>query len=378
MYEVAYKFTEEVEFSKLLDVTFNVGLFGRLAPIAHVKPVKLKGNTIENISLGSIGRVNDLKLHKGDKIKVLYDIIPYLSFDDECEHNYDGEEITIPDECPECGELLEFTDSMDIAYCANKDCPCRIKGKILNYLSKMKIYGISYGIIDKLFTYDFVTCIEDLYSIEKNAKRIIGLDGFGSKSVKSWIESINNKRTVQDYVLLGSLGIEGISKKTFEKIMTEMTIDEMLDAVEENKISSFVKIPTIQEKTAQKLMDGIKENKKLIKFLEKELTIVQSKGMINKGKYSVCFTKIRDDDKEKYIISTGGIVSDSLTKNTTFLVVPSLDTESSKVARAKKYGVKIVPIDDLESTIANYLKELEFNSQEHELLEILNIIEKTR
>ena len=60
---------------------------------------------------------------------------------------------------------------------------------------------------------------------------------------------------------------------------------------------------------------------------------------------------------EKFIIDNGGIVSDSLTKNTTFLVVPSLDTESSKVSKAKKYGIQIVHIDDLESTLLKYLNK---------------------
>ena len=104
-------------------------------------------------------------------------------------------------------------------------------------------------------------------------------------------------------------------------------------------------------------MERINSNKKLIKFLEDELDIISTKGTSNEKSFSVCFTKIRDMDLEKFIIANGGIVSDSLTKNTTFLVVPSLDTESSKVTKAKKYGIQIVHIDDLESTILNYLNK---------------------
>ena len=235
--------------------------------------------------------------------------------------------------------------------------PCRIKGKILNYLNKMNIDGISYGIIDKLYEYDLVTSIKDLYKLEKKTKKIIDIEGFGTKSVLSWIDSINDKRTVQDYILLGSLGIEGVSKKTFEKIMVEMTIDELIDLVENNNISRLVSIPSIQDKTANKIIEGIKENKKLIDFLQDELTILSSKGG-NDKLYSVCFTKIRDEEKEKFIESTNGQVVDSLTKNTTFLVVPSLDIESSKVSKAKKYGIRVIQIDDLETAILTYLDNL--------------------
>ena len=356
-YEVAYKFTEESTFSELKDVTFNVGLFGRVAPVARVKPVKLKGNKITNISLGSIGRLRDLQLRKGDKVKVLYDIIPYLTFDMECEHNEKGELIEIPEVCPECGEPLKETESSDIIYCDNDKCPCRMKGKILNYLNKMMIDNISYGIIDKLYECGYVKNIKDIYSIEKNKKKISKIRGFGDKSVDTWIESINSKRNVKDYIMLGSLGIEGISTKTFQKIFDVMTLDDLLDIVDNNQISKLVTIKSIQEKTAMKIIEGINSNKKLIKFLEDELDIISTKGTSNEKSFSVCFTKIRDMDLEKFIIDNGGIVSDSLTKNTTFLVVPSLDTESSKVSKAKKYGIQIVHIDDLESTILNYLNK---------------------
>lgn len=355
-FEVAYKFTEEVSFSKLMDVAFNVGLFGRLAPVAKVKPVKLKGNTIENISLGSVGRFRNLHLRKGDIVKVLYDIIPYLSFDDECTHNYDGIEFEVPEFCPECGNRLNSTDSGDILFCDNPKCPCRIKGKILNYLDKMDIENISYGVINRLYDEGYVKSIKDLYKLEKYKKEIAHMDGFGTKIVQLWLDSIEEQRTVPDYILMGSLGIEGISKKSFAKILSIYNIEELITIVEGNSISQLIKIPGVKEKTAQKIIEGVRENKKLITFLTEELNVIETKGVSNKARFSVCFTKIRDASKEKFIRECGGEVVDSISKSTTFLVVPSLDASSSKIDKAKKYGIKIVHIDDLEATVSEYIK----------------------
>ena len=355
-FEVAYKFTEETSFSKLTDIVYNVGLFGRIAPVAKIKPVKMKGNMIENVSLGSVGRLRTLNLRKGDKVKILYDIIPYLTFDEDCEHSHKHEPFEIPEDCPECGEPIEFSESGDMASCVNPKCPCRVKGKILNYLNKMNIDGISYGIIDKLYEHEYVTSIPDLYKLKKNIVDISLIDGFGVQSVSSWIEELENHKTVPDYIMLGALGIEGVSKKTFEKIMAKYSLDELLEIVDNDLISGLVIIPSIKDKTAKKIIDGLKDNEKLIKKLRKILTVLESKGVENVPKFSVCFTKIRDIEKEKFIIKHGGEVSDGLTKNTTFLVVPSLDVSSSKIHKAKKYGVQIVHIDDLESTIADYLK----------------------
>ena len=355
-YEVAYKFTEETSFSKLVDIVYNVGLFGRIAPVAKIKPVKMKGNTIENISLGSVGRMKSLNLRKGDKVKILYDIIPYLTFDEDCEHNHKHDPFEIPENCPECGEPIEFSESGDLASCVNPKCPCRVKGKILNYLNKMNIDGMSYGIIDKLYETGYVTCIPDLYKMKKKIVDISLIDGFGVQSVSSWIDELEDHKTVPDYIMLGALGIEGVSKKTFEKIMAKYNIDELLEIVDNNLISGLVIIPSIKDKTAKKIIDGLSDNMGLIKKLKKILTILESKGVSNVPKFSVCFTKVRDSEKEKFIIAHGGEVSDGLTKTTTFLVIPTLGVQSSKIEKARRYGVRIVPIDDLESTIAEYLE----------------------
>lgn len=352
-FEVAYKFTEEEALTQLIGVNFTVGLFGRLTPVAKVKPVKLKGNTIENVSLGSMGRFKSLDLHKGDMVKVLYDIIPYLVVDKDCKRS-DGKKIKAPTYCPECNTELKYSESDDILYCNNPACPCRIKGKILNYLIKMGIENISYSTIDTLYNYELVRSIQDIYRIEDNASAIVKISGFGAKKVNSWIESINSHKTVADYVLLGSLGIEGIGRKMAQKICSLYSLTELIDIIENRDYESLIKIPGIKDKTAEKVMNGFKENIDLLEFLDDELVIYSEKDA-QKSKFKVCFTKVRDPELERVIMGYGGEVVDSLTKDTDILVVPNMQTESSKVGKAKKYGVQIVPIDDLESYLSKFV-----------------------
>ena len=54
---------------------------------------------------------------------------------------------------------------------------------------------------------------------------------------------------------------------------------------------------------------------------------------------------IRDPDLEKWVTDHNGKVVDTVTRGTTFLVVPSPDTQSSKVEKARKYGIRVVPIE---------------------------------
>ena len=108
-FEVAYKFTEEKGYSKIKDIEFNLGLYGVIYPVAVIEPIKMKGNEINRVSLGSYERYLRLGLAKGDKVQILYDIIPYIVFDPEdpkCKRS-GKKPIEPPKYCPECGQRLE-------------------------------------------------------------------------------------------------------------------------------------------------------------------------------------------------------------------------------------------------------------------------------
>ena len=358
-FEVAYKFTEEVGYSKIEDIEFSAGLFGRIAPVAIIKPIKMKGNMIERVSLGSMGRMKQLNLAKGDKVKVLYDIIPYIQYDEndgKCKRS-GKEPIPVPWCCPDCGKPLEFSDSGDIMYCVNNKCPCKVKGKILNYFNKMHIDNISYATVDTLYSEGYLENIKDIYKLEKHAKKISKISGFGTRSVGIIIDEINSHREVPASQMLGSIGIEGVSTKIFEKVLSYITFDELMELLDDDRsklISVLEIIPGIKEKTAEKIYTGLKENKKLINFLIDELTVLSEKKNSD-IKFTCVFTKVRDPEMEKWVIENGGAVKDSVTKDTTFVVVPMVGVESTKVTKANKYNIPVIAIDELKTVVSQFI-----------------------
>ena len=51
----------------------------------------------------------------------------------------------------------------------------------------------------------------------------------------------------------------------------------------------------------------------------------------------------------------GGVLEESLTKNTSLLVIPMEGINSSKITKAKKYGIPIITIDHLQEYLdTNY------------------------
>ena len=352
-YEVAYKFTEEVSLSNVRDVIFQLGPTGALAPIAKIEPVVLKGNTIKRVSLGSMDRFNELKLRKGDTVKILYDIIPYLVFDLDCKHDKKNKVIKAPTECPYCGEKLDTNDDGVPIRCSNNKCVWRKKGKIFNFCDKVRIDGVGWNIVDKLYDAGIWKTILDVYRIDKQRDAICMLNSFSDMSYQNLRASIEAKRDLDECEFLGALGIPGVSNKTFEVILNAMTLKRLMVCCNYDDIDELCKLPGIKEKKASKVIEGIKENTKLIdKFITTGL-IKLHHNIPDKSKFKVCFTKFRDSQMEDFVKNNGGEVVDDVTKDTTYLVVPDINTESGKVKKAIKYGVEIIPKDRLEEVITN-------------------------
>ena len=361
-YEVAFKYTEEKAYSKVIDIEFTTGLFGKINPVVIFESVKMKGNDIQRASLGSYSRFLDLGLAKGDTIKVLYDIIPYATYDDSdynCTRS-GNPPIKAPVKCEECGEYLEVSNDNTTLQCMNPFCKCRIRGKIINYCIKMGIQSISYATVETLFSKGLLTSIEDLYKIEDRKDEIIKIPGFGINKVNNMISEINDNKEVTTSRLLGSIGIDGISTKKFETLLSYLSIDEVIEFSINNNENIFNSIPGIKSKTSQKIIEGIKNNLDLIRELQKILTIKEEDK--KKYNYKLYFTKTgldgsyKDNMLQKLIENTGGLVSDYFNKDIDVLVVPSTNTMSAKVEKAGKYEIPIVLKDDLEKYINdNYI-----------------------
>ena len=340
-YEVAYKFPPEQKKTELIDVQFQIGLMGTMSPVAKIKPVKIKGNTIKSISLGSMDRFESIrhKLRKGAEVIIKYDIIPYLTVDDTCITG-DGQEYFSPVFCPYCEKTLVKDP---VLRCVNLNCDSRIIGKIMNYTDKMRIANISIGTITTLFNAGYLKSIEDLYRLEDHKRNIAMMEGFGEVSVNNIIAGINARLQVYDYELLGSLGIPNIGRKMFKRISNIYYLDELIDICNNNDSKKLLKIGGIKDKTCKKIIEGVQLNKKTIQFLRSKLDVRRDE---KKYTIKVCFTKVRDKDFEAYLESKNVLVMEDYSKEVDMVIIKDSSTTSGKIDKAKKQGKEIVTLDE--------------------------------
>ena len=64
-------------------------------------------------------------------------------------------------------------------------------------------------------------------------------------------------------------------------------------------------------------------------------------------KYIFCFTGFRDKKIKEELEKIGHTVSETVSKKINFCVVEDLDSESSKVKKARDYGIEIIHKNDL-------------------------------
>ena len=343
-YEVAYKFPAEAKKAKLINIEFSTGLGGNITPVAKIEPIVMLGKTISSISMGSVDRFRTMEhLTSGSEIIVRYEIIPYMEIDNTCKINPNGQVFHVPTHCKYCNCRLEEDPLLK---CVNEECPSRIIGNVVNYINKMRIENVNIETISTLFDQGIITGIESLYKLNEHKAQIVSLPGFGEKSYENMIKGINKRKVVYDYELLGSLGIQSIGLRIFQKILSIMDIETLLNLSVENRLAiNLIGLPGFGEKTANRVEKGINSKIKTIRFLLNTLTL-KEKVDRSKLKGKVCFSQIRDPEFESKLLKNGYDVTDSLTKNVDILIVPNLNMTSSKITKAKKYGITIMDIEN--------------------------------
>ena len=328
-FEIAYKFPPEEMKTILEDVVFTVGDLGNISAVAKVRPVLFKcQKTVKSINIGSIDRFISMGLSIGDEVIIRYSVVPYIYVDETCKKS-NNPVIEAPSVCPLCGEKLVIDP---ILKCNNLNCKGRKVGKIVNYLNKLNILNISYATVTLLLNNGFLNDIEDLYTLRKYKSSIAELPGMGPLMVDLIITSIDERKSVYDYELLGSLGIQGMGRRKFQDLMQHYTIKELIEIADNRDFGKITKIRGFQTKTAEAIIYGIELNKHTINKLMDYLQINRNNKQY---KFSVCFSNVRDHDFEEFLESHNIKVENSFKKTIKYLIVDSLDSSSSKMKKAK-------------------------------------------
>lgn len=354
---IAFKFEDETAETILRKIEWSMGRTGQLTPVAIFDPIDLAGTIVTRASVHNLSYIKEYDLHVGDQIKVYKAnmIIPQILANISAEdRNPIG--VDYPEVCPVCGGSIrvEKVNDTESVYCDNPNCSGKKLSKFAHYVSKsaMNIDGLSEATLGKFINNGWLNDFTDLYHLNKFAKEIMSMDGFGKRSYEKLMNAIESSKTTTLVRLLISLGIPYIGKTASKTISNHCdgNPNEFIKMVD-NKFNW-----TLLEDFGEAMSNSLsawfvnEDNYNLFVRLLGELTIQT---------ISHSDTQVSDNPfKDKTVVATGSLqnftrdsigkkleelgakVGSSVSKKTNYVIAG--DKAGSKLTKAKELGVTVL------------------------------------
>lgn len=363
---IALKFYDEEYETSLLDIKWTMGRTGVLTPVAIFEPIDIDGTEVSRASLHNISVAQET-LHtnfatigwRGQHIKVakMNMIIPQIT---EAEEDSDGLTkfyFNIPKICPICNKLTEIKkeNNSEMLYCENPQCEGKLVNRIEHFFGKkgLDAKGISKATIEKLINWGWVNRISDMFELSAHETEWKNISGFGEKSVNNILQSIRESCNTNFESIISSAGIPLIGRTVARDLSKKFDgYSEFREAIKNG--FDFTQYGGYGYEM-QKAISEFDYNE-LDNIVEKYLTIKKNNDIINTEKLkdiTFCITgKVNiwknRDELSQTIMSLGGKVVGSVSKNVNYLINNDITSNSSKNLKAKDLGIKIISEQDFQ------------------------------
>jgi DNA ligase (NAD+) len=356
---IAYKFAAREITTILEDIGVNVGRTGVLTPYAILTPVLLGGVTISRATLHNFDFISERDIRIGDRvtIKRAGDVIPYVI--GPIPEVRVGTEKTYlaPSHCPSCNEPVRRMEDEVAYYCVNVSCPAQLVRNVEHFASRsaLDIDGLGMRIVEQLVQAGLVRDVADVYTL--NSDKLLALDGFAERKAAKLLQAIQVSKTKSLSRLLIGLGIHGVGETTAGDLATHYRNLDRLAAASEEDLSLIQGIGPVLAKSISEWFSR-RTSKHLLEKLRSVGVYPDESGNQKvatsqiSGKVFVITGTLKSSPRDaisERIKLLGGIVSESVSRKTNFLVVG--ENPGSKLAKAKQLGVLILDEEGLEKML---------------------------
>jgi len=343
--KVAFKFRPMQTTSIIEGITWQLGRTGRLTPVAQIIPIELDGSMIDSPTLHNYAQIQKKDVSVGATVLIekAGDIIPQVV---RVIKKGTGD-IDLPTHCTSCLSDVELDEKGVSLWCKNPLCPGKVEFRIIHYLKTLEIKDVGPATVRTMLDNDIINDLPDLYNID--FAKLSSLPGFGKKSAKRVIEEIENKREIELWMFLDSLGIIGLGTTTSKMIADEYkTINNILRIVDVEKLT---RLEGIAEKSANYIITGLANLGGTIDSLFEAGVIVKDKkevvGSLTGKSFCVTGTlSIKRKEMAELIEAAGGIIKSSVSKGLDYLVAGE-NVGAGKTNKAEKYGTIVISEDEV-------------------------------
>ncbi|GGW98536.1 DNA ligase 2 [Streptomyces malachitofuscus] len=376
---IAYKLPAVEKITRLLEVEWNVGRTGIIAPRAVLEPVVIDGSTITYATLHNPADITRRDLRLGDHVMVhrAGDVIPRIEA--PVAHLRTGEEqpIAFPAQCPRCGSDIDTREERwrcaqgrnchlvaSLAYAAGRD--------------QLDIEGLGATRVVQLVDAGLVTDLADLFTLRR--EELLALERMGETSTDNLLTAIAKAKGQPLSRVLCALGVRGTGRSMSRRIARHFAT---MDHIRAADADAMQQVDGIGAEKAPSIVAELAELGPLIDRLAAAGVTMTEPGatppaaadaaangdgdaaapapggpldgmtVVVTGAMTGNLEKLSRNEMNELVERAGGRSSSSVSKKTTLVVAG--EGAGSKRAKAEQLGVRLATPDEFAAMVAGLL-----------------------
>jgi DNA ligase (NAD+) len=370
---IAYKLPATEKITKLVDVTWNVGRTGVIAPRAVLEPVTIDGSTITYATLHNPADITRRGLMVGDQVMVhrAGDVIPRVEA--PVVHLRTGEErpIEFPAACPRCGADIDITQQRwrcvrgrachtvaSVSYAAGRE--------------QLDIEGLGETRIVQMVEEGLLSDFADLFTLTR--EQILTLDRLGEVSTDNLLTAIEQAKLRPLNKVFCALGVRGTGRSMSRRIARHFAT---MDTIRAADLEGFQAVEGIGPEKAAMLVEELAELAPVIDKLVAAGVNMTEPGatgpatddyagdatpdalplagmtVVVTGSMTGPLQALSRNEMNELIERAGGKSSSSVSKKTSLLVAG--ENAGSKREKADTLGVQVTAPEEFAALVKDHL-----------------------
>ncbi|MFJ3309977.1 NAD-dependent DNA ligase LigA [Streptomyces sp. NPDC086549] len=375
---IAYKLPAVEKITRLLEVEWNVGRTGIIAPRAVLDPVEIDGSTITYATLHNPADITRRDLRLGDHVMVhrAGDVIPRVEAPVAHLRTGDEKPIVFPDVCPRCGAGI---DTGEQRWRCENGRNCHLVAS-LSYAAgrdQLDIEGLGHTRVVQLVEAGLVKDLADLFTLTR--EQLLGLERMGETSTDNLLTALARAKDQPLSRVLCALGIRGTGRSMSRRIARHFaTMDNIRAAAAE----TIQQVDGIGTEKAPSIVAELAELAPLIDKLaaaginmtepgatpptaadsaagtaapstSAEAGALAGMTVVVTGAMTGPLETLSRNQMNELIERAGGRSSSSVSKKTTLVVAG--EGAGSKRAKAETLGIRLATPDEFATLVADHL-----------------------
>ena len=351
-WQMAVKFNPREARTIFTGYSYNIGKSGDIIPMVHFKPVEFMGTIHTKQTAHSYQRFKELALVPGQEIDIKYvnDVLTYITKPDT-EYNRNLQNTQYPEKfieyCPYCGSKIQISETDKSAKCPNVNCHERRIMRMVDMLDKLGFKDISeetIRLLDQHIPNGFNSFINLITPYSQDLLTSI-IGPLTAVKFMSYQQKLINE-PINDYILMAALSFDGLSTEKWKMVLSKYDLKTLFNYTRDQLWGILQGIRGVGPGIVTSIINGFNDYNVEVQCIINMPNLINSCNLSKRPR--VVISGFRDDNLIEDLNNMGYDCSDGygVTKETTYLIAADINSNSTKLRKARQYNIPIISLDD--------------------------------